>query len=88
MRKMMSKEVAFTNILASEIVVEDGKPVAVVLPPVTLMGAVSMEKAQKEMNKIYKGKQPHIYSLEVVNETFEMAVEDFIKHATKKEQTK
>lgn len=85
MRKMMSKEVAFTYILASEIVVQDGKPVAVQLPPVTLLGAVSPEKAQKEMNKRYKGKQPHIYSLEVVNETFEMAVEDFIKYATKKE---
>ena len=84
MRKMMTKDVTLTQILASIMVVENGNPVAKLLPPVTLLGNVSIEKADKEIALRYKKGPVFIYSHEVVNVTFEMAVEDFINHATVK----
>jgi Histone-like Protein p6 len=84
MRKMMTKDVTLTQILASIMVVENGVPVAKLLPPVTLLGNVAIEKADKEIALRYKKGNVFIYSHEVENVTFEMPVEDFINHATVK----
>ena len=80
MRKTIKKEVTTTIIEVAEMKMQDGKPVAVELPKVTLLGNVSMEKAQKEIHKLH-GKQATVFASEVVTEVYEMSVEDFVKHA-------
>jgi hypothetical protein len=82
-RKMMSREVTSTVISLAMIEVVDGEPKMVQLPEEVIIGNVSMEFAQRLLNKKYG--QP-VTILEIVTDTqvYEMAVEDFIKHASVK----
>lgn len=84
MRKMLSKEITFTHIKLAVLEVQDGKPVAVELPPLEMLGDISRERAQKKLDKEHKGKQVMIYSLETEKRTYEMEVEKFIQIASVK----
>ena len=84
MRRMMTREVTKTTVTSAKMDLVDGMPVAVPLPDQVFVGNVKMDKAQKEMNKLY---DHPVTVLKVVaeTETYEMPVEEFIKLATIKE---
>jgi hypothetical protein len=86
MRKNLTKEVTSTTLSIAKMELVEGQPQAVTLPEEVLIGNVSMEKAQKEMNKKY-GQPITIFKLEANTQTYEMPVEEFIKVASIKEVT-
>lgn len=80
-RKMMTKEVTKTVVKIGTIKVdENGVPVMETLPEVILIGNVTMEKAQKAVNKKYDHPVT-VFAVEAETEVYEMAVADFIKYA-------
>lgn len=82
MRKKMTKEVTKTTVKVAEMVVnEQGLPVAQPLEDVILIGNVSVEKAQKAVNKQFD-KNVTVFGVETDTQVYEMDVEEFIKHAT------
>lgn len=84
MRKTMLKEVTKTTVTVARIVKgEDGQPVMEQLPTQVLIGNVSLEKAQKEVNKGLTIPVT-VFAVEPSTEVYEMAVEDFIKYASLK----
>ena len=86
LRKTMSREVTKTTVkVAKMVVAENGLPVAEPLEDVILIGNVSMEKAQRAVNKSHEGSVT-VFGVETETQVYEMAVEDFIKHATLKVQ--
>jgi hypothetical protein len=81
MRKMMYKEVTQTVIHIAKLGMnEEGLPVAEKLEPITVLGELTKDKAQKTVNKTF-GLGATIYNLEVVTNTYELEVEEFIKVA-------
>lgn len=83
-RKMMSKEVTKTVVKLAVLELVDGTPTINELPDETLLGNVSAEKAQKELNKKH-GKPVTILGVEANTQAYEMEVEEFIKLASVKE---
>ena len=87
-RKMMTKEVTTTTVKIGKIEMVNGTPNVVMLPEEKINGNITLEKAQKLMNK----KHGVVTVFEVVPETqvYEMDVMEFIKVATLKvkEETK
>lgn len=82
MRKHMTKEVTKTTVKVAQITKgENGLPVANHLDDVTLIGNVSIEKAQKEVAKMYKFPVT-VFGVEVVTELYRASVEDFLAIAT------
>lgn len=84
-RKMMTKEVTKTVVKVGKLEMVDGQPHATQLPDETIIGNVSMEKAQKLMNKKYN-EHVTVFSVEPDTTVYEMEVEEFIKLASVKEQ--
>lgn len=87
MRKTMTKEVTFTTVRLAHMEMVDGLPVAKPLADEVVVGNVSMEKAQKEMNKKF---ETTVTVFEVLPETkvYQMSVEDFIKIADEVNEVK
>lgn len=86
MRKFMTKEVTFTTCKVAEMAVVDGKPTVIEHDTERFLGNPSQQKIEKELYKMYK-KQLTAYDLETETKVYEMAVEDFMKHATVKEDS-
>ena len=91
MRKLMTKEVTVSTIKMARMDIIDGKPVAIELEPVTVLGRITKEKAQREINKkdqiILKYPFPvTVYEVSTETDVYEMEVEDFIKQAKKRER--
>lgn len=86
-RKMMTKEVTTTLVKASKMVVENGLPSAQPLEEKTLLGNVSLEQAQRIMEKEH-GKGVLVFEVQADTKTYEMSVEEFIKVATLKAEEK
>lgn len=84
MRKVITKEVTSTTVKVAKLQMVDGTPQAIKIQDVVLLGNVSQEKAQKEVEKLH-GKGVTVFELQSVTKTYEMPVEEFIKHATLKE---
>jgi hypothetical protein len=84
-RKMMQREVTTTFVKVAMIKMVDGEPKLETLPEEELIGNVSPEQVQRMMNKKYG--QP-VTVLEVFADTkvYEIALEDFIKYASVKEE--
>lgn len=83
-RKKMTKEVTKTTVKVVQMVMgENGLPEAKPLDNIVLIGNVSMEKAQKIINKTIEGNAT-VFGVESETQIYEMFVEDFIKHATLK----
>lgn len=80
MRKYMTKEVTFTTVKATEIVVEKGEPKLVKLTPIIMLGDLTIEKAQKKLQK-ETGTNAQVYAIESDTKTYKMKVSDFIKVA-------
>ena len=85
-RKMMQREVTSTTVRLAKIDVVNGEPKMVHLPEEVFVGNVSMEHAQRLLNKKY-GSPVTILELETDTQVYEMAVEDFIKHATLRQES-
>ena len=85
-RKMMTKEVTTTTVKIGKIEMVNGTPNVVMLPEEKINGNITLEKAQKLMNK----KHGVVTVFEVVPETqvYEMEVMEFIKVATLKDTEK
>jgi hypothetical protein len=83
MRKMLTKEVTSTTVKVAQLQMVDGTPQAITMDDVILLGNVSLEKAQKEVEKMH-GKGVTVFELEANTQTYEMPVEEFIKVANVK----
>jgi hypothetical protein len=83
MRKYMTKEVTKTTVKIASMEMVAGIPKAIPLPDVVLIGNVSLEKAQKEVNKLHD--RATVLNVESETVVYEMLVEDFIKVAKVKE---
>jgi len=81
MRKMMTREVTKTTVKVGKLEMVDGQPQAVTLPDEVIIGNVTLEKAQKQLNKKY-GEPVTVFAVEPDTTTYEMPVDDFIKFAT------
>lgn len=86
MRKMMTKEVTKTTVKVGKLEMVDGQPKAVQLPNEVLLGNVSMEKAQRKLNKKF-GEPVTVFSVEADTTVYEMPVEQFIEIASVKEDS-
>ena len=82
----MSKEVTKTVIKVAIMEMVDGLPVAKPLDDVTVLGNVSLEKAQKEMNKKFD-ENVTVFNVQPETVTYELAVEDFINIASVRMET-
>jgi hypothetical protein len=83
--KMVTREITSTTVKVADMQIENGQPVAVALPDEVLIGNVSLEKAQKELNKKY-GRAVTVFGLSVNTHSYEMPVETFLAHASIKEE--
>lgn len=85
-RKMMTKEVTSTTVQIAKMELENGQPVAKPLNAVTLIGNRTLESAQKEVNKMFKGDNVTVFNVQAETVTYEMEVSEFIKLAKVKEK--
>lgn len=76
----MTREVTSTTVKVARMEEQNGLPVAVELPDVTILGNVSMEKATKEVKKIH-GENAAVFKLEANTQKYRMPVEEFIQLA-------
>jgi hypothetical protein len=83
MRKKMQKEVTKTTVKVAKIVTAEGLPKAETLEDEILLGNVSVEKAQKIVQKKYD-EPVTVLGVEPDTTIYEMDVEEFIKHAVVK----
>lgn len=86
MRKMMTKEVTSTIVKVAKIDLVEGQAIAVELEPITLLGNVDSEKAQKIVSKA-KGAGVTVLSVEADTKVYELEVTEFLKIARLKEDT-
>lgn len=84
MRKLMTKEVTKTNVKLAQMVMEDGQPKAITLPDEVLIGNITQERAQRELNKKFDHPVT-VFGVEPETTVYEMEVEEFIKYARVKE---
>jgi len=87
MRKKMTKEVTKTTIKIAKVQNVDGQLTTEQLDDIIMIGNVSAEKAQKHVHKEL-GTNATVFGVEVSTEVYEMDVEEFIKYATLKQDTK
>lgn len=80
-RKMMTKEVTSTTVKIAGMEIVEGQPVAKPLDNVVLIGNRTLESAQKEVNKLFKGQNVTVFNVQAETTTYEMSVEDFIQVA-------
>lgn len=86
MRKKMTKEVTKTTIKIAKVQNVDGQLTTEQLDDIVMIGNVSPEKAQKHVHKDL-GTNATVFGVEVSTEVYEMDVEEFIKHATLKQDS-
>lgn len=87
MRKTMTKEVTQTTVKVAKMEMVNGKPEAVELPDEVILGNVSMERAQRILNKKY-GEPVTVFAVQPDTKVYELEVEEFIKVARVKEDEK
>jgi hypothetical protein len=80
MRKMMTKEVTSTIVKVAKIDMVEGQAVAVELEPITLLGNVDSEKAQKIVSKKH-GAGVTVLAVEADTKIYELEVTEFLKIA-------
>lgn len=84
-RKFMTKEVTSTLVKVAKMEMVDGLPKALPLEDEILIGNVTLENAQKAMNKKH-GAGTVVFEVIADTKVYEMSVEDFIKVASLKEE--
>lgn len=87
MRKTITRTMQTSTIKGFRIDIKDGQPIATALDPLTVMGNAKEKDALKALKEKYgKDTTLTVGSIQVEDETYEISVEDFIKHATKVEK--
>lgn len=88
MRKMMQREVTYTTAQLVRMKMVDGEVTAEVLEPVTLIGNLSVEQAQREINKRseFKENPAQVVGVEANTQLYELPLDVFLEHATVKER--
>ena len=87
MRKTIVRTMSTSTINAFALSMVDGKPVVENLEPLTVMGRATEKDALKALKEKYgKNASITIGSIEVQEDTYEISVEDFLKHAHKVEK--
>lgn len=81
MRKHMTKLVTQTVVQCAKMEAKNGKPVAIPMDDIVLLGNVSLKRAQKQIKKEY-GENVVALSARAKTIKYQMAVEDFISVAT------
>lgn len=84
MRKMMTKEITHTTVKLARIVVVDGQPKSESLEDEILLGNVSLEQAQRTINKKL-GAGVTVFEVQPETKVYEMPVEEFIVLASIRE---
>lgn len=84
MRKTMTKEVTTTTAKVAKMAIENGVPVAQPLADEKLLGNVTLEKAQKDIQKKF-AEPVNVYEVQAETIVYEMPVEEFIQIATVKQ---
>jgi hypothetical protein len=85
MRKIMTKEVTTTKVKLAKMKMVEGTPTAIAMEDELLIGNVSLEKAQSLAVKKH-GTGVTVFEVVADTKVYEMSVEDFIKHASLKEE--
>ena len=86
MRKMITKEVVVTNLKMATLEIQEGKPVAVPLPDESILGNVTLEKAQKIMSKRFANVT--VFEATTQTKVYEMELTKFLEQATLKVEDK
>lgn len=84
-RRMMTREVTKTTIKVAKMEIQEGRPVAIELPDEEVLGTIRIERAQRLMDKQYKGESVTVLQVIPETKTYEMEVAEFIKVATVKQ---
>lgn len=85
MRKNITKEVKKTYIEVVEIIVANGDITSVPLEDLTVMGSVTMERANLRAKRAYNGKTVAVVGLKEEITVYTMPLDFFIANATIKE---
>lgn len=85
MRSNITRTITESTIKACKIGFENGNPVAIDLDPIKVYGEVDEAKAVKMVKKMH-GKEEAVHIREIVTEDvfYEISLDDFIAHATRK----
>ncbi len=84
MRKTICRTMATSTITAHRLSIVDGKPVVETLDPIVIMGKAKKKDALKAVKDAHGDLTGvTIGQIDVAEETYEISVEDFLKHATK-----
>jgi len=83
-RKMMTKEVTKTIVKLAIMELVNGEPTARKLEDEVLLGNVSLESAQKTLNKKH-GQPVTVFGVEADTKVYEMSVEEFLEYASEKQ---
>lgn len=85
MRANITRTLTETTIKACKIGFEKGNPVAIDLDPIKVYGEVDEAKAVKMVKKVH-GKEAAVHIREIITEdvVYEISLDDFIAHATRK----
>lgn len=85
MRKTITRTMATSTIKAYTLGMENGAPVAIALDPITVMGKAKEKDALKAIKEAYGTNAVTIGEIKVEEATYEISVDDFMKHAKKVE---
>lgn len=86
-RRMITREFTYTTIKSAKMEMRDGTPVAIALPDERVFGNIKMARAQREIDKIYKGENATVLEVQHDRVAYELEVEKFLEVARLKEQT-
>lgn len=79
-RHYINREITVTKVTAAKMNLVEGAPVAEQLEPITLVGNLSLEKANKEVKKIY-GDGATAFTVEANTHKYRIPTDVFIQHA-------
>ncbi|UOX39804.1 histone-like protein [Bacillus phage Chedec 11] len=87
MRKMVQREITHTKVNLARMVLKDGEVSAELLEPVTLVGNLSVEQAQREINKReeFKEQAAQVIGVEPNTQLYELPLDVFLELGTVKE---
>ena len=87
MRKMVQREITHTKVNLARMVLKDGEVSAELLEPVTLVGNLSVEQAQREINKReeFKGQTAQVVGVEPNTQLYQLPLDVFLELGTVKE---
>ena len=84
MRKYITRTMSTSTIHGFKVTIKDGTPVAEALEPIVVGGKVSHKDATKLLKKQYADcEMLTVNKIDVTEDTYQISVDEFIKHAKK-----